>query len=262
MIERLWPPPAVALSEDDIAAAYATPHGAPPAVRFNFVESSDGAATFQGRSAGLGSADDQLLLHLLRRTADVLLLGAGTVRAEGYGGELLRAADLAWRTEHGASERPAVAIVSATLDLDPWSSFFTSSLVRPIVFTTEAADPEARAAFARVAEVVICGGSTAEPHRIVQELTDRGHRRLLSEGGPRLFGAFQQAGLVHELCLTLAAALVGGPNTRIALAARENAEPVRLTLAQVLRSGDTLFLRYRVPEPGTSATAGGGRTVS
>src|SRR3954447_19136285 len=112
MIERLHPGPAARLEADELVRAYAPPGGEHPSARFILVVSADGAATLGGRAGGLGNADDQRILLLLRRLSDVLLLGAGTVRAEGYGGELLDAAGLAWRREHRATDRPALAVLS------------------------------------------------------------------------------------------------------------------------------------------------------
>ena len=73
---------ALTYAETDLVAAYAMER---PALRVNFVASADGAATLDGRSGGLGNANDQHILGLLRQLADVLVVGAGTLRAEGYG---------------------------------------------------------------------------------------------------------------------------------------------------------------------------------
>jgi riboflavin biosynthesis pyrimidine reductase len=246
VIERLHPGPPERLGVDELARAYGPGNDA-PSVRFNFVVSADGAATLGGRAGGLGNADDQRILLLLRRLSDVLLLGAGTVRAEGYGGELIDAAGLAWRREHRATDRPALAVLSGSLDLDPASAFFTQAQVRPVVFTTDRAAAVAPARLAAVAEIVAAGEDLVDPDRVVRELWARGHRRILCEGGPHLFGSFQDAGRVDELCLTVSPLLVGGPNLRVAMSAAEHRAP--LALAHVLRSEGTLFLRYLAEGP-------------
>lgn len=252
MITRLLPSPQQDLDEEALLEAYRFDAGERPRVRFNFVASADGAATLRGRAGGLGNDADQRILQLLRRTADVLVLGAGTVRAEGYGGALLEEPGLAWRREHGAAAHPAVAIVSASLDLDPAAPFFAEAPVRPTVFGSASAPREARSRLAEVADVVVLGDQVVDPAEIVAELASRGHRRILSEGGPRLFGSFQQAGLVDELCLTVSPLLVGGPNPRIAQSALEHAAPLPLALVHVLLSEDLLFLRYRLAAEATS----------
>jgi riboflavin biosynthesis pyrimidine reductase len=244
MIERLHPGPVVADADDeDLLDWYAVPPGTDPWVRFEFIASADGAATVQGRAGGLGSAEDQRVLHLLRRLADVLLVGAGTIRAEGYGGELLDDSARAWRRRRGMRARPVVAVVSARLDLDPGSPFFAEAPERPLVLTAERADPDRRRALERVARVVEVGEREAEPRRILTALAADGHRVVHTEGGPTLFGAFQRADAVDDLCLSLSPTLAGSDEPRIVRDAPLPA-PLELRLAHVLRADDLLLLRY------------------
>jgi riboflavin biosynthesis pyrimidine reductase len=217
-------------------------------VRFNFVSSIDGAATLRGRSGGLGDASDRRVLVLLRRPADVVLVGAGTIRVEGYAGDLLDGPSRDWRLAHGLSAHPPVAVVSARLDLDPTSGFFTEAVVRPLVITTTRAEPARRQALERVADVVVAGDDSVDPAALVHELAERGHRRIHSEGGPMLFGSFQRAGTVDELCLSLSPVLVGGPSRRIAIGPEEQVRPMRLV--SVLLGGDLLLLRYLAADSG------------
>lgn len=230
------------LTDDELLQHYAPPDGADPWVRFNFIASVDGAATLGGRSGGLGNAHDQRLLHLLRRQTDVLLIGAGTLRVEGYVGDLLGEAGQAWRHEHGRSGHPRVAVVSGRLDLDADSPFFTHSPVRPLILTTARADESRRRALEAVADVEDAGEGTVDPARVLRVLADRGHRLVHSEGGPTLFGSFLEARAVQELCLSLSPAVVGGTSSRIAVAVGERLQ--RMRLASVLSGDDLLLLRY------------------
>ncbi|MDH2443368.1 dihydrofolate reductase family protein [Amnibacterium sp. CER49] len=244
MIERLHPGPVVTDADDEqLLDWYSAPSGADPWVRFEFIASADGAATVQGRAGGLGSAEDQRVLHLLRRLADVLLVGAGTIRAEGYGGELLDAPGRAWRQRRGMRPRPVVAVVSAHLDLDPASAFFADAPEPPLVLTKDGADRDRRRALERVARVIGVGERAAEPGRILAALGADGHRVVHSEGGPTLFGAFQRAGAVDDLCLSLSPTLAGSDEPRIVRDAPLPA-PLGLRLAHVLRADDLLLLRY------------------
>ena len=247
MIERLFPSPHPDATDDDLLEWYSD-LPARSGVVFNFISSVDGSATVRGHSGGLSDPVDQRILRLLRRLADVLVVGAGTIRVEGYAGELLDDAGRAWRRANGKPERPAVAVVSGSLRLDPAAPFFTAAPAPPLIFTTEHADPRKRAQLAEVAEIVIAGVDTVDPRHLVAELTDRGHSRIHSEGGPKLFGSFQESGVVDGLCLTLSPALVGGLGARVTAWADEHAVP--LELLHVLRSGSMLFLRYRVLEEG------------
>ena len=56
-----------------------------PFVRVNMISTLDGATSFAGRSGGLGGPGDKLLFSVLRSLSDLILVGAGTARAEHYG---------------------------------------------------------------------------------------------------------------------------------------------------------------------------------
>jgi len=241
------------LSDAQLLDAYAWDEGQPrtdrPVFRFNFVASADGAAAVDGRSGGLGDDADHRVFELLRRTCGTVLVGAGTVRAEGYAGRLIDTASLAWRAANGLTAHPGLAIVSGTLDLDPRGPLFTQTPVRPLILTTAIAPPERRAALEKVADVAVAGARTVEPEQAARVLAERGFHRVLCEGGPHLFGTFQAAGLVDGLCLTLSPLMSAGTATRITAGTPE-LTPRRMELAHVLRSGDTLLLRYRTAGPG------------
>ncbi|WP_104192059.1 pyrimidine reductase family protein [Cryobacterium sp. Y82] len=230
-------PPRAELIEDYRVAARSVPR-----VRVNFIASLDGAATHEGLSGGLNNADDKMVFDTLRLLTDVILVGAGTVRAEGYGGILLPADDAAWRVQAGLAAQPRVAIVSGRLDLDPGHPVFTDAATRPIVLTHAAAPTDQRVALASRADVVDCGEDAVDPRRMVAELARRGLPQILCEGGPHLFGDLVAADRVDELCLSLAPVLEGGSAGRIAVGA--TAATRAMELVHVLRAGDMLFLRY------------------
>ncbi len=192
--------------------------------------------TFRTEAAAAGIA-------AIRRELPQMLVGAGTVRTEGYAGDLLPAQTQSGRARRGLAAHPGIAVVSTSLDLDPESGFFAEAPVRPLILTAAAAPESRRSALEEVADVVVAGARTVEPRQAAAVLAGRGHRRVLCEGGPQLFGSFQSAGLVDELCLTLAPVLAAGAAGRISAGAPELGL-ARLRLAHVLRSGDTLLLRY------------------
>lgn len=257
-IRRILPPGPDAATDQELLDWYGQLPRSGPWVRFNFVSSLDGAATYEGRSGTLGDEVDQRVFLLLRRLADVLLVGAGTIRAEGYGGHLLSPESQAWRTGHGMSAHPPVAVVSGSLDLDPDSEFFTAAPVRPIVLTSAASPAARRRALEPVAEVVDAGTTQVEPALMVKALASRGFEQIHSEGGPTLFGSFQAAGLVDELCLTLSPLLAGGAAKRIS-GQVPGQWLQRLKLQQVLESGSMLLLRYTAASsaPDTTSTDAG-----
>ncbi|KDA04848.1 hypothetical protein DC31_04860 [Microbacterium sp. CH12i] len=239
-MNRIWPRPADHIDDDSILDTYRFPD--PSWLRMNFVSSIDGAATRSGRSGSLGGDADRRVFELLRRQADVILVGAGTVRAEGYGSMRLQDDAVRWRMERGVPEHPSFALVSGTLDLDPSSAVFTDAPSRPIVYTLGTAPESRRDALRPVADVVDAGADTLDPLKLREDLVARGLRHVHSEGGPSLFGAFIAAGAVDELCLTLASTLDAGDAGRISLSA--HAAPTDMRLAAVLHAEEELFLRY------------------
>ncbi len=197
----------------------------------NMVGSLDGRATVGSRSGPLGSPADKAVFHFLRTLADVVLVGARTVRMEGYG------------PARGPDPSP-LAVVSRSLELDWESRFFTEAAVRPFVITCESADAGRRRQASAVADVVVAGDDAVEIGQALEELRQRGHRVLLCEGGPTLLGEIVQRGLLDELCLTLSPVLVGGVGPSI-LNAPNLSPPLGLTLATLLEEEGFLFLRYR-----------------
>ncbi|GGD37018.1 hypothetical protein GCM10010915_17230 [Microbacterium faecale] len=240
-IDRLFPHPSDDLDDEALLATYAFPDTV-PWLRMNFVSSLDGAATRDGRSAGLGGDADSRVFTLLRRLADVVLVGAGTVRVEKYNEMELDEDAAAWRQRHGFAPQPTFALVSRSLDVDPSSAVFRDAPVRPIVYTVAAAPAERRERLANVADVVDAGDSDVALGQVRADLVRRGLGRIHSEGGPSLFGAGIVEGAIDELCLTLAPSLESGDGRRIADATE--AAPTAFRLATLLKSGDELLLRY------------------
>ncbi|MDQ0735554.1 pyrimidine reductase family protein [Arthrobacter agilis] len=244
MITSLIPASPGAVDDGALHRLYAYPPTDRPFVRFNFVAAADGAATSGGLSAGLGNDGDQRIFAVLRRLADVVLVGAGTIRAEGYAGSLVDDDARAWRSAHGLAAHPAVAVISGSLDLDPAGGFLGGAPVRPLILTSAAAPPDRRAALAEVADVVDCGGDTVEVPAVLAELHRRDLLKVLCEGGPAVFGGFTRSDAVDELCLSISPLLAGGDGPRIAAGGGPEA-PVALTLASLLAEDSALYTRYR-----------------
>jgi len=213
-----------------------------PLVRVNFIASIDGASTHDGLSGGLNNADDKLVFDTLRMLTDVILVGAGTIRAEGYGGVRLSPADAAWRVEHGLAPHPPIAIVSGRLDLDQGHPIFTDAVVRPLVVTHAQSPVRARNALSRVADVLVCGADAVDPVAMVLALSARGYPQILCEGGPSLFGALLEADCVDEVCLSVSPVLEGGSAGRISVGPAQVSRA--MTLWHVFTAGDMVFLRY------------------
>lgn len=230
-------------SREELFAAYALPDRVTPRVRMNFVASVDGAATVGGRSAGLGGRTDRVLMQILRAMADVIVVGAGTVRAEGYGGTRVEGEDAAWRASQGLTAQPRLAVVSRSLELGPRHPFFADAVVRPLVVTCSDADAGRRETLAEVADVIVSGRTSVDLTAARGALADRGMPQVLCEGGPEVFGALRDEGLVDEVCLTLSPRLVGGDAGRIMRGASDRVDDLRLLSALTDDEG-YLLLRY------------------
>ncbi|GAA1389121.1 pyrimidine reductase family protein [Catellatospora chokoriensis] len=233
-MRRLWPEPAGELSDGELLAAYPRADG--PLLRVNMITSLDGAATLEGRSGSLGGPADQDLMKRLRTQADVVVVGAGTIRVEGYGATLLDEQAQAWRVAHGLTPHPRFAVVTRGGDVP--ERFFADPPARPIVITYASAPH----AYPDAAEVIDCGDSSVDPAVMVAELAARGLSQILCEGGPHLLGSLVAADLVDELCLTVSPTLAGPGSVRIV--AGPPAAPHRMTPAHVLTDGTHLFLRH------------------
>jgi 5-amino-6-(5-phosphoribosylamino)uracil reductase len=208
------------VDDDGLPALYAYPDGlTSPWVRGNAITSLDGAATTSGTSGGLGGAGDRRLFAVQRELADVIVVGAGTARAENYGGARMSAAQRRRRQARGQHEVPPIVLVTRSGLLDHDMPVLTDSEAPALVMTCAASTGIARDRVGSAAEVVDC--SAADPDQVdltvlLDQLGQRGLFRVLTEGGPSLMGAFMAAILLDELCLTAAPLLVGGGAVRIA----------------------------------------------
>jgi riboflavin-specific deaminase-like protein len=231
------------LGDDDLIAAYAT-DPTRPWLRVNFVTSVDGAVSAaDGFSAGISADADKRVFGLLRMTCDALMVGAGTLRHEGYGAMRLGERREDWRLAHGLPENPLLVIVSGAAALDPESTVFTGAPVRPLVFTTASAPPGRRAALAEVAHVMAIGETTVDLPAALHALHRMGFGQVLCEGGPQLLGALTAADLVDEMCLTVGPTLVGPGPGRITVG-DPTPVPRQLRLKHALVADDLLLLRY------------------
>ncbi|GGK40817.1 pyrimidine reductase family protein [Nocardia camponoti] len=221
------------VDDDELARSYAYPRQLErPWVRGNFVASIDGAFTVDGVSGVLGGPADKKVFALLRALAEVIVVGAGTVRAENYGGAH---PDRALRQRFyqqgiGGSEDgapPPIAVVTAHASLDPTARLFTNAETPPIIITTRQAPADRIEALKNAgADVVIAGEATIMGAALLKVLSERGLNRVLCEGGPTLLGQLAEADLVDELCLTTAPVLVGGTGGRITLSSRQFDTPM------------------------------------
>lgn len=227
-----------------------------PCVIVNMVASADGKTVIEDTESGLGSATDRRLLRELRAHADIVLTGAGTLRASGHTSRLNDETLEALRVARGKPRLPIAATLSRSGDLPLDNRFFTGSDFEGVVYLSDCAAAEraeALAASGRTVQRVPAGNEAPSMLRHMREVL--GCRLLLLEGGPTLNGEFFRQDLVDELFLTIGALVVGGDGGRTAVetpghpASHEGAR--RLDLLSAHRNTETseLYLRYRVRRP-------------
>lgn len=218
-----------------------------PLLRLNMVVGVDGAATdAQGHTAALGGDGDWEVFRTLRAQSDAVLVGAGTARAEQYGPARLRSDVAARRRDDlGHALPPAIVLVSRSLQLDPDSPIFTEAKVPTVVLTCAAADPDRRAALDRVGRVLVAGDEHVDLAAGLARVRDEIGPVITCEGGPTLNADLLRAGVVDQLCVTVAPQLVGMPP---APRLTDDLDvSVALSLAHVAAEDDgELYLRYRV----------------
>lgn len=244
MLEYLYPPRG-STTPQELASGLRLADRAPadrPYLALNMVSTLDGKATIDWRTEGLSDELDRELFHHLRTQADAVMVGAGTVRAERYG-RMMKTDELREkRRGEGLEPDPLAVVVSARLDLAADLPILQEPEQRVLLATGSDARLEGTAA--RI-EYLATGEDL--PLLMARLREEHGVRSVLCEGGPTLNAHLLAAGLVDELFLTLSPQLVGGPSALTIVAGRELVEPVPLELLWVLKGGESLFTRWRVP---------------
>jgi len=210
-------------------------------LRANMVASADGAVTLGGRSGGLSGPADKMVFTVLRSLADLILVGAGTARAEHY--RPVQRDEIWLQLRPAGAPLPPVAVVTGTLDLTGCERLLTvpPGPSQAIVITTGAAPADRKAALAGRARVIEAGEHAVDVTAAVIALADLGYPNILTEGGPTLIGQLTAAGLLDELCLTTSPLLAAGRAGRI-VSGPPTAQP--LSLGHALVDGDFLLCRY------------------
>lgn len=173
-----------------------------PWLRVNMISTIDGAAQGpDGLTGSINNEPDKVVFHRLRDTADALLVGAGTARAEGY--------------------RP---------------------IPQPMVVIGHQLPPtleEARSVR------LVPGGDDEALRGIVEGLYEEGLDHVICEGGPMLLAGLLRAGVVDELCATIAPLVVGGSGKRMVDGPLVDGG-VPMSLASLVEADGTLLARWVV----------------
>jgi riboflavin biosynthesis pyrimidine reductase len=216
--------PADDVSDTELRELYAAPDL--PWLRVNMIATIDGAATGEsGTSGSINNAVDKRVYDILRELADAIVVGAGTARAEGY----------------RPTDRPTVVVSRSGKVPDQ----LRGGEPGQVLMATCRSAPGLAEARALLGEehVLVMGGHRVGLRELKDELAARGHRHLLSEGGPHLLRDLLDQGAADELDKTLVPRVVGGLYRRIT-----DGPPVDvpLDLALLLEEDGTLLGRWIV----------------
>ena len=225
-------------------ATYASPHER--WVRCNMVTSLDGAATgSDGRSGSINDDADKVVFDVLRALSHVVVVGAGTVRAEGYPPLSVADSLLDLRRGHGLPDDLPLVAVSTRGAVPPTLSGCRDGRA---LLAVPASAPGLEGARQDLGpeNVLVCGDDAVDLGALVSSLHQRGWDQVLTEGGPGLLGSFLAADAIDELCYTLAPRVVGGDHPRTV---GPTGVPRELRLETLVEQDGTLMGRWVVRRP-------------
>ncbi len=201
-----------------------------PWIFCNMIASADGGAVLEGKAAPLGGPADQSMLGALRHSADAVLAGAETAAIEGYG-----------RPRSGAP----LVLLTRSGSLNPAPPAMHDPEAHVIIVTTSHGAAALDVDLSQNNELMVTDGADGgiDLPTMARQLADRGFRRVVCEGGPRLNGAMATAGLIDEWNLTISPMLIGGTGLR-PLVSGETVQLDRYRLTRVLLAEDMVMNRY------------------
>ena len=250
-MRQLIPKVQLDLTDVELDELYRWPES--PWLRANMVSTIDGAAASpDGLSEGISSPADRRIFGRLRGLADVVLVGAGTARSEGYRPARVKPDFAERRARNGQSVVPAIAIVTRSLNVDLSMPRYADPLVRTIIITCEAADSSIVDSARATCDVIVCGNTDVDLPSAIASLHDRGLTRIHSEGGPRLLADLVAADLLDELLLTVSPAIAGGSfggDGEILRILQGSSSPHglhRATLHHLIEEDSNLFASYHL----------------
>jgi riboflavin biosynthesis pyrimidine reductase len=240
---RLYPDRAEGLTAVDIASDL--PGEGPderPWVCLNMIATADGRAAIKGRAGHIANRADYELFHATRARMDGIMVGAETIRVEGYGRTINNAAARERREREGLPADAVTVVVSRAVSLPPDVGLLRAAENTVIVLTPSRdgeLPPGAKATVGYLRDPDVAGGV----RRLRRE---HGLRSLVCEGGPNLNATLLPAGLIDELHLVYAPMLAGGPDPLTILGGPLVDPPIGLDLVSLHESGGYLYARYGV----------------
>ena len=174
-----------------------------PWVMLNMISSKNGLATLDGKSGALGGPEDKALFRTLRGLADVILVAAGTVRAENYSLPVITERTAQLRKSENKAPLPKIVILSNSLDLNPESPLFSNQEYQPMILTSTSSPKRQMMNRFKNAEINQIEGNQVNLEKVLPKLTERLGSIILVEGGPSLNQQLVDLDLFDELCITI-----------------------------------------------------------
>ena len=206
-----------------------------PYLAINMVATVDGRAAVNGSAVGIGSAADKRLMRELRAEADVVMHGAGTVRADPLSARV-PAELVPQRVANGLTPQPLGVIVTRSGNLPAQHPYYESATV---IYVTSDRQVETDCRTVEVCRV-------ADVRHVIADLARRGARRILCEGGPTLNAALFAHQVIDEIFLTIAPKVVGGADPLTIVKGAAFAQTINLSLRSLVELDGELFVRYGV----------------
>lgn len=230
---------------DEVDREPRSAHGQRPWVLTNMISSADGATAVDGVSGALGGAGDRAMFRALRGVADIVLAGASTVRQERYRPAKSHDDIIERRRNRGQTDRPRIAVITASARLEETLPLFHDPDHRPIILTAGSAAVERLDRLRSVADVIVADGESVAPAWALARLHELGAGVVLCEGGPSLNGQFVAADLIDEWNLTIAPMTVAGDSPRAAVGPLPDGPPPGMALERVwVDDEDYLYCRW------------------
>ncbi len=180
----------------------------------NCAQSIDGKLGYIGKQTELSNSEDWKQVHLMRERADIILVGANTVRVDNP--------SLLVKKKHLGREpkkQPARAVISASGEIPLHLKIFQTP-PKTIIFTTEIGK---KRLFNKIKEqnnknidyiqIISVGKQDITPERIVNMLEQEGYESLMIEGGAMVFSMFLTSSLSLKFRVFTAPVLLGEENT-------------------------------------------------
>jgi len=220
-----------------------------PHVSINMAMSADGkVSTYRRETFSLGSEEDRYLMDVIRAKMDAVIVGAETLRRDGWAMHIRYPELQKKRIAKGKGLNPLNVVLSSDLNLKADREFFTRRDTKKLIITTRVAPPARLRGFGKLADVIALPRKRIRPGDVLDILWGRGCRRVLVEGGGTLNFSFFEAGLVDDLYVTVTPRILGGagsPTVADGKGFLARSHP-RLELVSSRRRGNEVFLKYRV----------------